>query len=338
MHKPFTTVTYFLALSLFCFSNARAQQASTTTTQQPTASGSQPSATAKTQNPAPKKAITAPTGKKPAAVSTAKKAPAPLVLTTPKEKASYAIGMSIGKNLHRDSVDIDPAIFLQGLKDAMAGGKLALTDDEARAVLNDLQAEVRKTQQEKLQALAVSNKKDGEAFLSANKTATGVVTLPSGLQYKILKPGDGPKPMASDTVTCNYRGTFLDGSEFDSSYKRGQPASFQVGGIIKGWNEALQLMPVGSKWELFVPPDLAYGDRGAPPVIGPNATLVFEVELLSIQAASKPSAPAAQPNASPAAHSTAQPAAQPAAQAPTQPASRPAIEPPSPPKPPAANP
>jgi FKBP-type peptidyl-prolyl cis-trans isomerase FklB len=127
------------------------------------------------------------------------------------------------------------------------------------------------------------NKKAGDAFLAANKTKEGVVTLPSGLQYKILKEGTGPKPTPADSVVCNYRGTLIDGKEFDSSYKRGQPATFPVGQVIKGWTEALQLMPVGSKWQLFVPADLAYGDRGAGPDIGPGATLIFEVELISIK-------------------------------------------------------
>ena len=131
--------------------------------------------------------------------------------------------------------------------------------------------------------LSDANKKEGTAFLAANKAKQGVTTLPSGLQYKIEKEGTGPKPAASDTVVCNYRGTLIDGKEFDSSYKRGQPASFPVSGVIKGWTEALQLMPVGSKWDLYVPAELAYGDRGAGPDIGPGATLIFEVELLSIQ-------------------------------------------------------
>ena len=158
-----------------------------------------------------------------------------------------------------------------------------MTDAEAQAALAELQAEVRKKQDAEAQAAAEANMKEGEAFLADNKTKEGVVTLPSGLQYKILTPGTGPKPTASDTVVCNYRGTFINGTEFDSSYKRGQPASFPVGQVIKGWTEALQLMPVGSKWQLFIPPDLAYGQRGAGGAIGPNATLIFEVELLSIK-------------------------------------------------------
>jgi FKBP-type peptidyl-prolyl cis-trans isomerase len=207
----------------------------------------------------------------------------PLTLTTDKDKNSYAIGMNIGKSLHRDAVDIDPAIVARGLQDALAGGTTLLTDDEAKAAMVALQTDVRKHMQEKMQAAAETNKKAGDEFLAANKAKEEVVTLPSGLQYKILTEGAGPKPTATDTVVCNYRGTLIDGTEFDSSYKRNQPAKFPVTGVIKGWTEALQLMPVGSKWQLVIPPDLAYGPRGQGNEIGPNATLVFEVELISIQ-------------------------------------------------------
>jgi FKBP-type peptidyl-prolyl cis-trans isomerase len=206
---------------------------------------------------------------------------------TQKDKVSYAIGMNIGANLHRQSVDVDPNIVRQGLEDALTGGKTLLSEDEARAALTELQNDLRKKQQEKMQAAGEANKKEGDAFLAANKTKDGVVTLPSGLQYKILTSGTGPKPAASDSVVCNYRGTLIDGKEFDSSFKRGQPATFPVGGVIKGWTEALQLMPVGSKWQLFIPSDLAYGERGQGADIGPNATLIFEVELLSIQSKDK---------------------------------------------------
>jgi FKBP-type peptidyl-prolyl cis-trans isomerase len=165
----------------------------------------------------------------------------------------------------------------------MSGGKTRLTPEEAKAVLDEVQAEVRKEQQEKMQQAAAANKAEGEKFLAANKAKEGVVTLPSGLQYKILKAGGGPKPTASDQVVCNYRGTLINGTEFDSSYKRGLPATFGVGQVIKGWTEALQLMPVGSKWQLFIPSSLAYGERPDPRSgIEPNATLIFEVELLSI--------------------------------------------------------
>jgi FKBP-type peptidyl-prolyl cis-trans isomerase FklB len=221
--------------------------------------------------------------------TTAAAKPKPLVLTTAKDKQSYAIGLNVGKSLHRDDIDVDPKIVLQGLKDAMAGGAVLLTDDQIKTVMTDLQSQVRQKQEEKKQALVESNKKDGTAFLAANATKPGVVTLPSGLQYKILTPGTGPKPTATDSVVCNYRGTLLDNTEFDSSYKRGQPATFPVTGVIKGWTEALQLMPVGSKWQLFIPPDLAYGERAQGP-IGPNATLVFEVELMSIAPKTPPAA------------------------------------------------
>jgi len=203
-------------------------------------------------------------------------------LTTQEDKFSYALGMNLGVNFKKQSVPVDPNLVARGLKDSLAGGKTLLTEDEARAVMTEVQNQFRKQQQEKAQQLGEANKKEGAAFLAANKTKDGVVTLPSGLQYKILKAGTGPKPAATDTVTVNYRGTLINGAEFDSSYKHGQPATFTVGGVIKGWTEALQLMPSGSKWQLFIPADLAYGERGAGADIAPNATLIFEVELMSI--------------------------------------------------------
>jgi FKBP-type peptidyl-prolyl cis-trans isomerase FklB len=255
--------------------------------QQAPAAKSSGAPTAKaTQSPATK----APAAKPPAAKPPAAKTPASGgatatagALTTQKQKASYAIGMNIGRSLQKDSVDVDPNVLVRGLRDGLAGNKSIISDDEAKAALTAVQNDVRKTQEAKVQVVGEENKKEGEAFLSANKAKEGVITLPSGLQYKILKEGSGPKPTASDSVVCNYRGTLLNNTEFDSSYKRGQPATFPVGQVIHGWTEALQLMPVGSKWQLFIPPDLAYGARGAGPDIGPNATLVFEVELLSIQ-------------------------------------------------------
>jgi len=193
------------------------------------------------------------------------------------------IGTQVGGSLKKQSVDVDWNLASEGLKDAMSGGKTRLTQEEAKAVLDEVQADVRKQQQEKMQQAAATNKAEGEKFLAANKAKEGVITLPSGLQYKILKAGDGPKPTANDQVVCNYRGTLINGTEFDSSYKRGQPATFGVGQVIKGWTEALQLMPVGSKWQLFIPSSLAYGERPDPRSgIEPNATLIFEVELLSI--------------------------------------------------------
>jgi len=193
------------------------------------------------------------------------------------------LGMNIGRGLTRQEVDVDPAVVARGLRDTLAGAKPLLTDEEAEAALTQLQTAVKAKQEAELQKIGDANMKEGQEFLAENKTKDGVVTLPSGLQYKILTPGTGPIPGAADTVVCNYRGTFINGSEFDSSYKRGQPATFPVSGVIKGWTEALQLMPVGSKWQLFIPSDLAYGPRGAGGTIPPNATLIFEVELLSIQ-------------------------------------------------------
>ena len=280
MHKSFSTAINILAAGTLLLGNALAQQTPAATTQPATPSTPPASGTpAKAQTPA---------AKRPA---TAAKTATPLTLKTSKEKFSYSLGMKMGENLHKQSVPVDPAILARGLRDGLAGGKTLLTDDEAQAAIMEVQNDMRKKQMEKKQEAGAANKKEGEGFLAANKSKEGVVTLPSGLQYKILKAGTGPKPTASDTVSCNYRGTLIDGKEFDSSYKRGQPASFPVSGVIKGWTEALQLMPVGSKWQLVIPSDLAYGDNGAGADIGPDATLIFEVELLSIEDKSKEKAP-----------------------------------------------
>jgi FKBP-type peptidyl-prolyl cis-trans isomerase FklB len=203
-------------------------------------------------------------------------------LKTQADKASYAVGMSIGDNMRRQGAEIDPDLLLQGLKDFLAGKPL-MTQEEAHAALLELQKASMAKKEAKRQQAAETNKQEGEAFLATNKTKPGIVTLPSGLQYKIITAGTGPMPASTDTVACNYRGTLINGTEFDSSYKRGQPLTIQVGGVIKGWTEALQLMPVGSKWQLFIPSNLAYGERGAGEDIGPDATLIFEVELISIQ-------------------------------------------------------
>jgi FKBP-type peptidyl-prolyl cis-trans isomerase len=234
----------------------------------------------------PKAATTAKAPVKKTATATKSAAAAP-ALTTRKDKFSYALGMNIGngykQGLEKQSVEFNADLIAQGVKDALSGAKTRLTDDEAKAVLTEVQTEVNKERQEKMKEASDKNKAEGEAFLAANKSKEGVVTLPSGLQYKILTAGIGPKPTASDQVNCNYRGTLLDGTEFDSSYKRGKPATFGVGQVIKGWTEALQLMPIGSKWQLFIPSSLAYGERGGPGgAIGPNEALIFEVELLSI--------------------------------------------------------
>jgi FKBP-type peptidyl-prolyl cis-trans isomerase len=204
-------------------------------------------------------------------------------LTTEKQKDSYALGMNVGRDLSRQPIDIDVTPFLQGVRDALEKRKSQLTDDEIKAALAQLQSQATTKAEAENKILGEANLKQGEEFLAGNKTKPGVVALPSGLQYKVITAGTGPKPTAADTVVCDYRGTLINGKEFDSSYKRGQPASFPVGGVIKGWTEALQMMPVGSKWELFIPPDLAYGARGAGPDIGPNSTLIFEVELHSIK-------------------------------------------------------
>lgn len=233
--------------------------------------------------------------------ATVAKKPTVLTLKTQQDKASYAIGLNIGRSMRKDSVDVEPSILLRGLKDGLADSKPLLTDDEAKAAMTTLQADLRAKHEAKVELEAANSKKVGDEFLAENKTKEGVVTLPSGLQYKVLVEGTGPKPTAADTITCNYKGTLLDNTEFDSSYKRGKPATFPVSGIIKGWTEALQLMPVGSKWQLFIPPDLAYGERGGPAggPIGPNATLVFEVELMSIQPKTEIPAPGAAPKPSP---------------------------------------
>jgi FKBP-type peptidyl-prolyl cis-trans isomerase len=204
-------------------------------------------------------------------------------LKTQKEKRSYAIGVDIGNMLSRQPVDMDVDSFLKGAQDVLNKKKLLLTDEELKDILTVLQKEMAAKQDERMKGLAEKNKKDGESFLAENKKKEGVKTLPSGLQYKVIKEGTGKTPKVTDTVTTNYRGTVIDGTEFDSSYKRGQPTTFPVNGVIRGWTEALQLMKTGSKWQLFVPSDLAYGERGAGPQIGPNAVLIFEVELLSVQ-------------------------------------------------------
>jgi FKBP-type peptidyl-prolyl cis-trans isomerase FklB len=263
MQRSSRTAASLLSASLLLLGNTRAQQTPGTTTTKP-------------------KSTTATTTHH---TATATK---PLVLATEKDKQSYAIGLNVGQSLHRDGIVVDPRILVRGLQDAMAGGKVLLTDDQIKTVMTDLKNQVRQEQEAKRLAAAETNKKNGAAFLAANATKPGVVTLPDGLQYKILTAGTGPKPSADDKVVCNYRGMLLDNTEFDSSYKRGQPTTFPVTGVIKGWTEALQQMPVGSKWQLYIPADLAYGDRGQGP-IEPNAVLIFDIELLSIQ----PKTPAA---------------------------------------------
>ena len=204
-------------------------------------------------------------------------------LKTQKDSVSYSIGMDVGRNLKQQMLDIDPTLLARGIRDIIDSLPPALTEEQVQACMANYQQQVMAKHQDAMKAQGEKNKKEGEAFLASNKTKDGVVTLPDGLQYKILKAGTGKKPTATQTVSVNYRGTLVDGTEFDNSYKKGQPAEFPLTGVIKGWTEALELMPVGSKWQLVIPPDLAWGDRGAGGLIGPNATVVFEVELLEIK-------------------------------------------------------
>ncbi len=215
-------------------------------------------------------------------------------LKTDKDRLSYSMGVATGTQMKRQSIEVDADMFARGLKDVVSGGKLQMTDQEVQDALMKFQQEMAAKQAEKHKQMAEKNKKEGEAFLAANKTKEGVKTLPSGLQYKIIKEGSGKSPKETDTVTTNYSGTLIDGTEFDSSFKRGEPATFQVKGVIKGWTEALQLMKEGAKWQLFIPSDLAYGERGAGATIGPNSTLIFEVELLSINSSGEKKEPKVQ--------------------------------------------
>ena len=205
-------------------------------------------------------------------------------LKTPKEKVSYGIGVDVARNFKRLGIDLDLDVLIRAMRDAYSDGKLLMSEEDLRATMSAYQADLRERQAAAVKKAAEDNKKAGDAFLAENKAKEGVVALPSGLQYKVLKAGDGKKPTEADMVECHYRSTLIDGTEFDSSYRRGQPATFKVkGGVIPGWTEALLLMPAGSKWQFFVPPQLAYGERGAGRDVGPNATLLFEVELLAIK-------------------------------------------------------
>ena len=208
-------------------------------------------------------------------------------LKTAKDKQSYSIGFDMGSSIKKNGIDVDPNILTKAIKDSLSGGKPLMTEQEMREAIGALQKDMAAKQQEKVKMMGEKNKKEGEAFLAENKKKEGVTTLPSGLQYVILAEGTGKQPKATDTVTVQYRGTLIDGTEFDSSYKRGQPATFTLNQVIKGWTEGVQLMKEGGKIRLFVPSELAYGDRGAGAQIGPNAALVFEVELLSVGQASQ---------------------------------------------------
>jgi FKBP-type peptidyl-prolyl cis-trans isomerase FklB len=205
-------------------------------------------------------------------------------LKTQKDSVSYSIGINVGKSLKKSSIEVEPAVVLQGIKDAIDRDSLyLLTDEEMNKTMMGLQSSMMKKKREQMKAEADVNKKEGQEFLEKNKKEKGVISLPDGLQYKVLNSGNGPMPKETDKVKCNYIGTLINGTEFDNSYKRGQPAIFVVNGVIKGWSEALQLMHVGDKWQLFIPYDLAYGEEGRSPRIPPAATLIFEIELLGIE-------------------------------------------------------
>jgi FKBP-type peptidyl-prolyl cis-trans isomerase FklB len=205
-------------------------------------------------------------------------------LETRQDKISYSIGMSIGKNLSRDSIAISPEAFLKGVMDArLDTSKHMMTEAEIQDTMRSFSHDMQVKQEERARAQSIKNATDGAAFLAENAKKPGVVTLPSGLQYRVIAEGKGKKPTAAATVKTNYKGRLLDGTEFDSSFKHGQPAVFPCNGVIPGWTEALLLMKEGSKWELFIPSNLAYGEQGAGNVIPPNATLIFEIELLEVQ-------------------------------------------------------
>ncbi len=240
------------------------------------------------QAPAPKKAQESSPVK-----TTAEASP----LKTQKDKVSYAIGVQIAMSVKNSGIDTDPELVTKAIRDTLSNGKMLMTEDEVRGTLIALQQEVKEKQTQTAAKMGEENKKSGEAFLAENAKKEGVVTLPDGLQYKILKAGDGKKPADTDTVSVNYRGTFTNGTEFDSSISSGKPATFGVTGVIPGFSEVLKLMPVGSKWQVVIPPNLAYGQNGAGGAIGPNATLIFELELVSIGApdSTPDSAPAPQP-------------------------------------------
>lgn len=203
-------------------------------------------------------------------------------LTDKKDKISYSIGVDVGKSIQKQKIEINPESFLAGFKDGQADKLTLMTEEEIRQTLMALQTEMLEKHKTMAKELAAKNLAEGEKFLAENKKQKGVVTLPSGLQYRIIKEGKGTAPKATDMVTTHYRGKLINGTEFDSSYNRGEPAKFAVNGVIPGWTEALQLMKPGAKWELFVPAKLAYAENGVGQLIGPNSTLLFEVELLNV--------------------------------------------------------
>ena len=204
-------------------------------------------------------------------------------LKTPKDRINYAIGVNLIENIKKQGVDIDLNLVIKGMQDAFLGQKLLMTDEELRTCISLYQTDVRQKQSKAMAMATENNKKEGEAFLAENRKLEGVVTLPSGLQYRIVKAGEGSKPTDKDSVECHYRARLINGVEFDSSYRKGRPVTIKVNSVIPGWREALMLMPAGSTWQVFIPSQLAYGERGKSPSIGPNATLIFEVELIAVK-------------------------------------------------------
>lgn len=204
-------------------------------------------------------------------------------LKTLEERASYAFGQEVFSNLKRQGVSLDPDTFVKGYLDAANGNKPALTPQDASAARMEFQEQLRAKLLEEQKIVGEKNLKEGDAFLKANAEKEGVIVTKSGLQYKVLKSGDGKQATVNDTVVTHYRGTLIDGREFDSSYKRNKPATFPVRGVIAGWTEALQLMKVGDKWELYIPSNLAYGEAQRSELITPNSTLIFEIELLEVK-------------------------------------------------------
>jgi len=204
-----------------------------------------------------------------------------------KAKESYSVGYQFGQNLKKMETDLDAKVLTAAIRDGLSGKESRLSDEEMRAAVASLQDRAVAAMQASRKEQVQKNLAEGEQFLAENKTKEGVKTTASGLQYRVIEEGEGPSPKAGDSVTVHYRGTLVDGTEFDSSYQRGEPATFPLTGVIPGWTEALQLMKKGSKWELFIPSDLAYGERGAGNRIPPNSTLIFEVELLSMNEAPK---------------------------------------------------
>ena len=278
-----------ITLSAFLLSAAYIASAEDTTPNAPS-----PADAAASQSPIPAESPAA-TGASPSSA-----------FKTDKDKISYSLGVDIGRTLQRLQLDLNEEVLSRGIADVLGGKTMAMTDQELQETLQAFQQKMMQKQQEsmakkqdEMKVVAAKNKADGKKFLEDNSKKAGVKSTPSGLQYKVVKEGKGEKPKDSDVVETNYRGTTIDGKEFDSSAKHGSTFSFPVNGVIKGWSEALKLMPVGSKWELYIPSDLAYGDEGYGEDIPPGSTLVFEVELLGIKknAGSTPPAPDSQPGA-----------------------------------------